>query len=323
MFPGFATNNASYGLNSNAILFCQVANPLSFRVTLADGKNNIFGEFTWFTATLARLVLMIFGLCSQKQMGRIHTGGIVAFVANMQIIRNRAVVNLITYTMRAYRFAVYPHLAVSGWKPDRLPFPTFVGSTNGNLFPETGLNSSPASVSVLMTADESSRRHNFLSTATCAKAWLNSGVRLSAFVSFDISHRLGFDRIVPPRSLFGKMGLLSTTAHTKPGRVGAFEESVWRTLAMTLKKAHWFAFNLASLGACLLCNGSLLPTSTLAIAVGDFLRGWIRGMINHCQSLLLDFGRAGSVHSTARRSYWLYSCDYSIETPILQGYSSL
>ena len=41
MFPGLSINNAPYSLDIDAVFFCQITNPPSFRIMLADSENNI------------------------------------------------------------------------------------------------------------------------------------------------------------------------------------------------------------------------------------------------------------------------------------------
>lgn len=66
------------------------------------------------------------------------------------------------------------------------------------------------------------------------------------------------------------------------------------------RKTYRFAFDPSALRLVLCRYPGLLSTTTLAIAVGDFVRGFVRGMLRHVNASLLGVGRATGCLSQRR-----------------------
>lgn len=64
-------------------------------------------------------------------------------------------------------------------------------------------------------------------------------------------------------------------------------------------KTNRLPFDVASLKGCILGYGGELPTPAVAVAVGDFIRGFVRGMIGHAKFSFQNLAVPRAVGSSA------------------------
>jgi len=128
------------------------------RITSADFVNLLFGQFgmgvrftmrmTAFFAHVAQVVVT----CTQKEMGGIDAGWIVATVADKKVVGDRSKMKFVGNTVRATALvAMQLYLTVTFAVKRALPFPAIVGAAFAYLFPEA--NGKRASGSGLMAAN--------------------------------------------------------------------------------------------------------------------------------------------------------------------------
>ena len=250
MFPGYTTEyirNVTLGNTVDSGKF-----PLGFAVsaTLADFKNLSFGQngasvglalLIWFIwsfglSAFADHILNVVKICTEKQMGRITTKPIIAFVQNMQVVWDRTISQDPSNAMGALRSPINRHCSVAMTAYTGFPVPAIIWA----LLVDSGPKA----------------------------AFYRLG---TAIVPTDIA------RLMAWASCFFET--LPTTASAK---FGCFPFT--GATAMTNYVFKWFAFYVASPAVVLGDYLGLLPTSTVAITVRDFLRGLIRGMLAHVSS---------------------------------------
>lgn len=93
-------------------------------------------------------------------------------------------------------------------------------------------------------------------------------------------------------------GRLSATALAKTGRIGWIH--LFASSVMPINIAQWFALDPTRLLACTSCGPCLLPTPAMAVAIGYFIRGFIRGIITHIRRSFQRLNVPGDVATSAR-----------------------
>ncbi len=165
MFPTKTANNMPYSSWTNTILACQRSNCFAISMALPNRNNIACNKFTtvfiaafwWIRSPFVGFVSMIFGKCPQKEMIWVNAYRIVAFVANIQSIRYRTVMNLITEAMRGDALSININFSIAITFLGCLPFPAITRITDRDFFPETSCWGLGSSASILVTIDKFTR----------------------------------------------------------------------------------------------------------------------------------------------------------------------
>lgn len=86
--------------------------------------------------TLPLPILHVVDCRSDEEMGRIHAGGIVAMVANVEVVRRRTVGKHPRYAMRPAHLTLETEAPIATRNRGVSPFPTSGGFSDFNLRPE-------------------------------------------------------------------------------------------------------------------------------------------------------------------------------------------
>lgn len=179
-------------------------------------------------STLCGHVKCIVADSTKKQMIRIATGGIVAFVANKQASWDGAKVKLVTETRCDDHFSLNPKMTIAVAACAALPGPTLIGSAFVNSVPETlfcrnaaivfvnksfRLSFGPPTLFVCVLSDWRAQ-----SAPTFAKFDWRGRNGLCSIVPIDIAQWLAFDPPVLFMIGWSKACFLSTTALTVTAR---------------------------------------------------------------------------------------------------------
>jgi hypothetical protein len=81
-------------------------------------------------------ILLIVGICSEKQMYGVATGSHVAFMANKQSVRDNAVFEGVRNAVRSYVLVIEVKRAVTGSEFAAAPHPAFIVAGKFNLRPK-------------------------------------------------------------------------------------------------------------------------------------------------------------------------------------------
>lgn len=239
MLPRLAQNYARCGGLPNVEQFAN----LSLRCTVRMEPTNFKNLFHIQLSAKRAMSALFYHICvvilvrAKPKMNWIDTRRIVAFVANKYAVRDRAIMKRVGKAMRQ---DIFVRLIGENAMPEIMscahPFPAIVLATNINKFPES-----------------------FFDGYACSTR-MPSNVR--RWASFDMAPSGSRDT--------GYGGRLTATTHAKAAGVRVWQ-IVTNAIAMSAHKAVGLAANNAPFAICLFRNLGFLATTTVAVAMRDFL----------------------------------------------------
>ena len=266
---------SSLGYSSNLKHFC-------------FGKLNAWVGFARWAMALAMAILCdhvinVVLLRAKKEVIGTDTRGIIAAMENPKIVWYFAIVKAIRVTVR--------HRIDLAIKKTSVPSICQSGSIYPTLCFENGVNR-PILINLCQKA-----------FARCCGLW--SGRLMPS----DVAFWLASDKSECAIRAFSNRGWLPTAAHAQAAWIWTLFAFVYLRLdhaSMVAKDiSSWLSFCQSLLGVIKRYNRCLLAAPASAIAIGDFIRGFVRGIITHTKFSLSEFGHATERFQSLRwRFYW-------------------
>lgn len=287
MLPSSATHNVRYGGLQDTVLFGKGLLQLATCMKLAYFQYLIgreprrvmgFAKDSWCAARSVFLshILHVVLMCAQEEMVWIHAQGVIASMKNPKIIRDFPKVEFIREAMGHNHACPILELPVS-MRGACLPFPTLIWAALVHFLPKA-----------------------------LFRRWVDTQPVL---VADDKAHGLAANIAPFGISVLADGGRFATTTFTQ---LFNWRRKVLATI-MAVDKAQGFSLDPSFFATCLFNNLGSLSATTVAIAVWDFLRGILRGMIWHVNSPFVTLTTPPD-DSTRRGGNFIGFCSFNYTT---------
>lgn len=338
VFPGNTSTQIRYVTLGDHKVSGNIYLPFAGSVASADLENLLRGQhhgraifsflvrliWTLGLTPLGYHVLDIVQVRTKKQVTRIATELIVAAVQYMQIVWYWAIGNLPCSTVGRVRVSINRKYAVAVAADAGSPIPAIIRAKLGDAFPKSTFDRLPVVMPINVTSAQarSSIESHRLPATTSAKRWLRWCRLLAALVSIDILNGLAPNPAARPVSNASNTRLLATTAHAQSAWV-RFLQGFRNVPSVTAKVKQRFTCFPPASRICTRCKVSLLAAATMAVAVRDFVRGSVCGMLSHAKFSFLELGLAvGRSHRHHGFCIGSHTCNYTTYIPYLKEYVS-
>lgn len=337
MFPGNTSAQIGYMTLGDRKVAGDVHLPFACGITPTNFENLLCGQHCGRVsfALLARLigafclaalchhVSNVVQVCAEKQVVRVAAKSIVAAVQYVEIVRDWAIGNFPGDSVSRMRVAVNGERAVAVAANAGCPIPAVVRAKLDNSFPESPRDrlSTVVSGDVATTLARSSIKGYCLPAAASAKRWLRRRWLFSSLMTINVLNWLTSYPATPLIRDAGAVSLRPAAAHAQTAWVWLFQ---WRrnVPAVAAKVEQRFARLPSASGVGIRGKISLLSATAMAIAIGDFVRGFVCGMLRHAEFSLVELGLAVG-RSYRRHGFCIgtYSCKYTTFIPHLKEYA--
>lgn len=280
MAPYLAVNDVPHCPLRDAKLFGYVSlvhtacgeNPNLANVLLGQFCAWVRFAFDVVVSALVGAVTIIVCAGANKEMIGANTRGIIAVVTNVIAVRNGATIQLVGNTVGRSGFAINSHHTVSAKAFGSHPYPAAIVIAFVHLFPK-------------------SVKRGITCRACPVTGWPVMPADVSLWGTLENS------RVNVRASGYGRR--LTAPAQAKAGRV-RIVKYCRASFVVPADKALGLPLDPSLSPRSVLRNRGRLPASTLAVAIGDFIRGFVRGMIAHADSASNAVGQALGCSNSAR-----------------------